>query len=336
MKVYFYLRFKISGSNVVYIFFFLLSFFLVIGNSNSAELVDRIIAIVNDKIITLSELNLALKPYLARIKSMGRTPEDERQFLYTVREKVLNDLINDKLTYLEAKHYKVTITDDEIDKTIERIKEANYHTDEDFREILEKEGLTIEEYRRDLKEQMLRSRVVDYEVRSKVVITKEDIMTYYEANQEKYTGEKKYHLRNILMRPSSFGGEETRQKLLDKTQYILEQLKEGESFSDLARLYSQSPFAGEGGDLGFFKLDDLAPKIQDALKGLGAGEWTGVLDTDQGLQLFYIEDIEDTPSKSLEEVSQEIEKTLYSERVDKRFKIWLESMRAKSHIKIIQ
>ncbi len=336
MKVYFYSIFKISESKSVYIIFFLLSFFFVNCSLSSAEVVDRIIAIVNDKIITLSELNLALKPYLARIKSMGRTPEDERQFLYTVREKVLNDLINDKLTYLEAKHYKVTITDDEIDKTIERIKEANYHTDEDFREILAKEGLTIEEYRRDLKEQMLRSRVVDYEVRSKVVITKEDIMEYYEANQEKYAAEKKYHLRNILMRPSSFSGEETRQNLLKKIQDILIKLEEGESFSDLARVYSQSPFAGEGGDLGFFKFDDLAPEIQDALKGLMVGEWTGILDTDQGFQIFYIEDIEDTHGISLEEASKEIEETLYTERVNQRFKVWVEGMRAKSHIKIIQ
>ena len=336
MKVYFYSIFKISEFNFVYIIFFLLSFFFVNCSLSSAKVVDRIIAIVNDKIITLSELNLALKPYLARIKSMGRTSEDERQFLYTVRKKILNDLINDKLTYLEAKHYNVTVTDDEIDQTIERIKETNYHTDEDFREILAKEGLTIEEYRRDLKEQMLRSRVVDYEVRSKVVITKEDIMAYYEANQEKYADEKRYHLRNILMRPSSFEGEETRQKLLDKMQDILAKLKEGESFSDLARVYSQSPFAAEGGDLGFFKFDDLAPKIQDALKGLMAGEWTGILDTDQGFQMFYIEDIEDTLGRSLEEVSKEIKEILYNERVNKRFKVWIEGMRAKSHIKIIQ
>ncbi|MBL0700735.1 MAG: SurA N-terminal domain-containing protein [Desulfosarcina sp.] len=336
MKVYFYSIFKISEFNFVYIIFFLLSFFFVNCSLSSAEVVDRIIAIVNDKIITLSELNLALKPYLARIKSMGRTSEDERQFLYTVRKKILNDLINDKLTYLEAKHYNVTVTDDEIDQTIERIKETNYHTDEDFREILAKEGLTIEEYRRDLKEQMLRSRVVDYEVRSKVVITKEDIMAYYEANQEKYADEKRYHLRNILMRPSSFEGEETRQKLLDKMQDILAKLKEGESFSDLARVYSQSPFAAEGGDLGFFKFDDLAPTIQDALKGLMAGEGTGILDTDQGFQMFYIEDIEDTLDRSLEEVSKEIKEILYNERVNKRFKVWIEGMRAKSHIKIIQ
>ena len=329
MKIYFY-------SIFIYILFSVLTLFSGRGNLNSAELVDRIVVVVNDKIIALSELNDLLKPYQNKIDAMGQNSEKERQVLYTLREKLLNQLINDKLTDEEVVHYEIKATEEEIDNAIERIKSANYHTDEDFREILASEGLTVEEYRNDLKGQILRSRVVDYEVRSKVVITKEDILLYYEANPEKYTGKKRYHLRNILMRPSSFADKETRQELLGKMEDILLQLKKGESFSDLARLYSQSQFAEEGGDIGFFNFDDLSPKINDALKGLKAGESTVVLNTEQGFQIFYIEAIEDAPGKSLEEVSEEIEKKLYTEKVNKRFKVWVEGMRAKSHIKIIQ
>ncbi len=336
MKVYFYFIFKKALFNAVYIIFFLPAFFTGTGNVNSAELIDRIVAVVNDKIITLSELNISLQPYLLQIRSMGRAPEEESQFLYTVRQKALDKLINDKLTDLKAKEYQVNITDDDIDRTIERIKESNYHTDEDFRKILAQEGLTVEEYRLDIRNQMTRSRVVDYEVRSKVVITKEDIMAYYNANQEKYAGQKKYRLRNILMKPSPFAGEGAMEKILDKMQNILAQLQEGESFSELARLYSQSPYAGEGGDLGFFKLDDISPQIRNAFKELKAGEWTEALDTEQGFQIFYIEEIEDSPGKSLEEVSQEIEKLLYNEKMSERFNAWVKEMRAKAHIKIIQ
>ena len=329
MKIYFY-------SIFIYILFSVLTLFSGRGNLNSTELVDRIVVVVNEKIITLSELNDLLKPYQNKIDAMGQNSEKERQVLYTLREKLLNQLINDKLTDEEVVHYEIKATEEEIDNAIERIKSANYHTDEDFREILASEGLTVEEYRNDLKGQILRSRVVDYEVRSKVVITKEDILLYYEANPEKYTGKKRYHLRNILMRPSSFADKETRQELLGKMEDILLQLKKGESFSDLARLYSQSQFAEEGGDIGFFNFDDFSPKINDALKGLKAGESTVVLNTEQGFQIFYIEAIEDAPGKSLEEVSEEIEKKLYTEKVNKRFKVWVEGMRAKSHIKIIQ
>ena len=329
MKIYFY-------SIFIYIIFSVLTLFSGRGNLNSAELVDRIVVVVNDKIIALSELNDLLKPYQNKIDAMGQNSAKEGQVLYTLREKMLNQLINDKLTDEEVARYEMKVTEEEIDNAIERIKSANYHTDEDFREILASEGLTVEEYRNDLKGQILRSRVVDYEVRSKVVITKEDILLYYEANLEKYTGKKRYHLRNILMRPSSFADEETRQELLGKMEDILVQLKKGESFSDLARLYSQSQFAEEGGDIGFFNFDDLSPKINDALKGLKAGESTVVLNTEQGFQIFYIEAIEDAPGKSLEEVSEEIEKMLYTEKINKRFKVWVEGMRAKSHIKIIQ
>ena len=329
MKIYFY-------SIFIYIIFSVLTLFSGRGNLNSAELVDRIVVVVNDKIIALSELNDLLKPYQNKIDAMGQNSAKEGQVLYTLREKMLNQLINDKLTDEEVARYEMKVTEEEIDNAIERIKSANYHTDEDFREILASEGLTVEEYRNDLKGQILRSRVVDYEVRSKVVITKEDILLYYEANQEKYAGKKRYHLRNILMRPSSFADEETIQELLGKMEDILVQLKNGEFFSDLARLYSQSQFAEEGGDIGFFNLDDLSPKINDALKGLKAGDSTVVLNTEQGFQIFYIEAIEDAPGKSLEEVSEEIEKMLYTEKINKRFKVWVEGMRAKSHIKIIQ
>jgi len=329
MKIYFY-------SIFIYITFSVLTLFSGKGNLHSAELVDRIVVVVNDEIITLTELNGLLKPYIGKMDAMGQNPEKKRQVLYTLREKMLNQLINDKLTDEEVSHYEMKATEEEIDNAVERIKSANYHTDEDFRKILAAEGVTVEEYRNDLKGQILRSRVVDYEVRSKVVITKEDILLYYKANPKKYAGKKRYHLRNILMSPSSFADEETRQELLEKMKDILVQIEKGESFSYLARIYSQAQFAEEGGDLGFFNFDDLSPKIKDALKGLKTGESTAVLNTEQGFQIFYIEAIEDAPAKPLEEVSQEIEKILYTEQVNKRFEVWVEGMRAKSHIKIIQ
>lgn len=336
MKLSRYLKFNMLKASIFYSIFFGLSLSYGIANLHSAVLVDRIVAVVNDKIITLSELNYLLKPYAYRLKAMEHNPADEKKILYSLREKILNQLINDHLTNQKAEQFQLTVTEAEINAAIERIKKSNYHTDEDFRKILAQEGLTVEEYRNDLKEQILRARIVDYEVKSKVVITKEDIELYYKKNSEQYLGQKKYHLRNIIMRPSSFADEEDSPALLSKMQNLLTRFKQGESFYNLARLNTQSPFAEEGGDLGFFKLDDLAPAIQDALKGLKPGECTSVLDTEQGLQIFYIEAIDKIPGRSLEDTSEEIQKILYDEAIDKRFKVWIKNMRAKSHIKIIK
>ena len=117
---------------------------------------------------------------------------------------------------------------------------------------------------------------------------------------------------------------------------IIGEVEEGESFEVLAKTYSESPLAAEGGNLGFFKIETLSPQLQKALKGLNAGEFTPILETDQGYQIFYIQKIEVTPGKSLSEVSAEIQEKLFDEKVDKKFQSWLEDLRKRSHIKIIK
>ena len=118
-------------------------------------------------------------------------------------------------------------------------------------------------------------------------------------------------------------------------QQIQSQIDAGESFADLARTYSQSPAAAEGGDIGEFAKETLSPQIQEALDGLNPGQATAVLDTDQGFQLFYVESVNRTEGKPLENVREEIHQKLFAEVVDKKFLSWLEDLRSQSHIKII-
>ena len=110
----------------------------------------------------------------------------------------------------------------------------------------------------------------------------------------------------------------------------------GESFETLAMMYSESSMSAKGGDLGWFEFDNLSPQLQNALKGMAAGEYTPVLETDLGYQVFFVEDVVTNPGKPLEEVSPEIERLLFNEVVDKKFKSWIEDLRKQSHIKIIR
>jgi peptidyl-prolyl cis-trans isomerase SurA len=88
--------------------------------------------------------------------------------------------------------------------------------------------------------------------------------------------------------------------------------------------------------LGSFRLDDLAPQLQNTIKDLEAGEFTPVLDTDQGFQIFFVKEIVNTPGKPLEEVSPEIEKILFNEIIEKKFQSWIKDLRRQSVIKIIK
>jgi peptidyl-prolyl cis-trans isomerase SurA len=302
----------------------------------SSEVVDRIVAVVNDDIILLSELDRSFKPYADRIMASGYSLDEERRMLFNIREEILNQLIDQKLTDQQIKQSEITVSDDEIDKAIERLKEANFFTDEDLREMLGVEGLTIEEYRERIRVQMLRAKLVNFEVKSKIVITKEDIESYYKSHSEKYGGIKKYRLSNIIMKVSSFASEKEKLVVLEKMEMVLTELKAGKPFDIIAGAYSESSYVSDEGGLGLFELKELSPRIQEAIKDMKTGAFTPVLDTDQGYQIFYIQEIVNVPGRSLEEASTEIEDMLYKEIVDKKFLSWIDELRKRSHIKTIK
>ena len=316
-------------------------FFCVVGSplviqSHGAEIVDRIVAVVNDDIITLFELNRAIKPYEDKIHALGYSEEKERRMLFKVREGVLNQLIDKKIEDQQIKRSNIKISEEQIDQTIERIKEKNFFSDEDLRLALAKDGLTMEAYRNKIKEEILRTRLISLEVKSKIVITEEDIAAYYEKHLDMYGGKQKYHLRNILIIIPTFADENEKLEIRAKIDEILNELNAGESFETMARDYSESSTAPEGGDLGLFELESLSPQLQKTIKRMKPGEFTPVLETDQGYQIFFLQEILKTPGKSLEDVSPEIQRILFEENADKKYQEWIEGLRKQSAIKIIQ
>ena len=173
-------------------------------------------------------------------------------------------------------------------------------------------------------------------VKSKIVITSEDIKTYYENHKDVYSGKKKYHLRNIIMKVAADADETKKLMIFKNIEAVLSKLKQGEPFDKLARIYSDSPLASEGGDLGLFEVKDLSPQLQEAVKVLKGGEYTPVLDTDQGYQIIYVQEIQKSPGKTLEESTSEISQKLYKDTVNRKYESWLNDLKSRSHIKIIR
>jgi len=332
--------FKTIRINLIYCIIYTLFFYVfgypLILNSTSAEIVDRIVAVVNDDVITLTELNSSLKPYAEKIRSLGYPREKEQQLLFKVRKEILDHLINEKIEDQEIKRSKVEISEEQIDRTIERIKETNFLTDEQLRAGLAKDGMTMEEYREKIKGQLLRTRLVNLKVKSKIVITKEDIKAYYEKHIDEFGGKPKYHIRNIILKVPLFTDDTKKLEIKKKMDEILEKLKSGESFEALAAKYSESPAASDGGDLGEFEFGSLSPQLQKAIEKIKPGEFTPVLDTDLGYQIFFLENIVSAKGKTLEQVTPEIESKLYNETIDKEYGAWIGELRKQSVVKIIQ
>jgi peptidyl-prolyl cis-trans isomerase SurA len=119
-------------------------------------------------------------------------------------------------------------------------------------------------------------------------------------------------------------------------QQLRERLKNGEAFSALAEDYSQAPTAREGGDLGLFESRLLADNILDALVSLKPGAYTDVVETEQGYQLFYVEDIVNAGGRSFEDVKDEIHEKLFMEVTEQKFTEWFKNLRRRAHISILE
>ena len=308
--------------------------FSINARAEETLVVDRIVAVINDEIITLYDLNQTLKPYEENIQALGYPPEKARETLFKLRTDLLNKLVDEKLADQQIKKNSILVSAQEIDKTIERIKEGRSYTDEDLRAGLAEQGLTIEEYRENLKTQLLRGKLVNREVKSKIVITSEEIEKYYNDHIEKYAGETKYHLWNIFIRFSQLADESEKQIAFEKMETVLRQLKQGRSFESLAAEAPDSPQSPEGTDLGLFRLEELSPQLRNAVKDMKAAEYSSILNIAEGYQIIYVQKVLVTDPKAVSDVKAEIEDVLYNEAVDNRYNTWLSELRKQSHIKI--
>ncbi len=156
----------------------------------AGEVVDRIVAVVNDEIITYTMLNEAFAPYDKKIKEQNYPFAKEMEVRFRFREKLIGQLVEQKLTEQEVKTLGIEISEKEIDAAIERTKSSNNINDEQLRGMLEKDGLTVEMYRKNMRQQLLKTRLIQYEVKSKIVITNIEIEDYYKKNKSEFEEKK--------------------------------------------------------------------------------------------------------------------------------------------------
>ena len=289
--------------------------------SVSADVIDRIVAIVNDDIVTMVELSKETTTYIKNIDSSDYSDDKKKEMTQAIKEKILTALVDQSLTQQEARRYRIDVSDFEIDTAVENVKTSKSLTQEEFEKALEQEGLSVKIYRENVKKQILQAKLIEHAVKSKVIITESEISKVYDANIKKYSGTKKYHLRNILLDSE------------DEIKEIKKKLDKNEAFVLLAKEYSIASNASDGGDLGIFDVSNFSKNIKESISKVNKGDYTDVISTTQGFQIFYIEDIVLDGAKTLDQAYDEIHEGLYHEQVEKNFTTWLESLKEKAHIK---
>ncbi len=283
-----------------------------------AEVIDRIAAVVNDEVITLSEVDEAALPLYRKYLQGVTDPLEEQKLVHRIRKEVLERLIEEKLIAQEVKKYKITVRDEEVEAFLKDVM-ARMGGEAAFRRFLEEQGLSLSEYRERIRDQLRKMKLVQGSVQARIVITEEDIKRYY---QEHYLSRQNrvYHLAAIV----------TSDK--ERIQKAWEALKKGEDFKEVARKYSEIPGSGE--DLGRFKLEELAPETRKVLEKARAGEVTPPVASGGRWYIFKVLSVEARPVRPLEEVKEEIRQKLYQQALDEYFQKWLKELKERAFIKV--
>jgi parvulin-like peptidyl-prolyl isomerase len=300
-----------------------------------AEVVDRIIAVVNDEIITLYEFNAAFEPYLKNIENTYKG-NDKESVIKQTRGVFLQRLIDNMLIEQEGKKSGtgIIIKDEEVMDVLRDIMAKQKLSMQDFLKNLAKEGNSLDSVKKEIRMQMMRARLLRREIKSKVMVSDEEIGEYYNKNRQDYEGKETVRIKQLLLLIPSNADKVTTAKVRNGAVQLHKRIMDGESFDLLIVKYSQGPAAAQGGDVGFVGRGTIIPEVEKVAFILPVGQISEVIESSVGFHIIQVVDKKGAGLKPIAAVREEIKTKLEDEKLDKKFEEWIASIRAKSHIEI--
>ncbi len=295
------------------------------------EIVEEIVAIVNDDVITLSEYKREHDRMSQLLRAQVSGEEFDRQY-ERMKKELLNTMITNMLLLQEAEKKGFDVKE-QVRLQIENIKKENsINSDEELRRALQQQGLVYEEWIKAMEERSLRDNVIFAEVRGNIVLDDSEIVNYYKLHPEEFTEPMEYKLRAIYISPEGKSEEEVEAKKRE----IDEKMQAGEKLVDLAGQYSEGPGKESQGDLGSFKQGQLEKTLEQAVEKLKVGEMTSWLNVRNGWFLLQLDEKKESRLKSFEEARKEIEEKLFNQKSQKGLEKYLKELEEKSFIKILK
>lgn len=247
---------------------------------------DRIIAVVNDDVITRYELNDHIKMVVNQLTKQG-TPLPPQDVL---EKQLLERLINDRIQLQYAKESGVRVDDTQLGKTLERIAESNKMTLQAMREALEQEGIDFNRFREEIRAEIIMARLKEREVDNKIVVTESEITNYLKSQEALVGKEDEYNLAHVLVLVPEQASPEQIQAKRARAEQALAQIKSGADFAQIAVGYSDAADALQGGVLGWRPAGRLPTIFLEALRPMQAGEVSAVLRSANGFHIIKLLD----------------------------------------------
>lgn len=320
--------------------------FLFAGHAaESRENVDRVVAIVNDDIITLSEMN----EMVTSINLTNNQNMDQNQ--------VLQQMIEQKLFEQEAEKLGIKVSEAELDAGIAQVKQRFNLNDEQMAEVLQKQNLTMESFREQWRLQTLSNKLLDSQLKNKIVVTDQEIADYYRQN---YDGSgAPASAPSSAVAPSSGPAEEVRiahilisansPDAAARAEKVAEMAKAGQDFAQLAKEYSDDSLsADKGGDLGYFKEGDLIETLAVAIENTPQGQVAGPVESPAGYHVIKVVERKsiggetkakkgssETEALAIDDqTKKEITDAIYRQKAEVQLKTWLDGIKSNAYIDV--
>ncbi|MGI4721491.1 MAG: peptidylprolyl isomerase [Janthinobacterium lividum] len=254
--------------------------------SSSAKVIDSIHVVVNDEVITKNEVRNRLAQTVQNLKTRNVQLPDQA----TLERQVVESMIVERAQIQLAKEMGVRVNDRELDATIGRIAENQKMSVQDMRNQMEKEGMTFAQFREDIRNEIMLSRLREHEVDSKIQISEAEIDTYLAASKAAAADRVEMNLAQILVAVPENASPEQIAARRARAEEVARQLRTGADFSKMAATYSDAPDALKGGDIGWRDPDRLPPVFATELRKLKPGQVTPIIKTNVGFHLLRMAD----------------------------------------------
>jgi peptidyl-prolyl cis-trans isomerase SurA len=288
------------------------------------KVVDRVVAVVNDEVISLSEVELMVNSFKAQ-PGLGSRFSDER----ALQRQMLESLIDQKLAKVEAKRRGIEVTDKEMTIALDDFKKQNQLPDDAaLTQALSKSNITLNELKQKIKDQIIQDRLMMVTVGAKVTLTDEEMRRFYEQQYPKTAGNR-LHLQMIALPYPPGATQAQKDEVRQKAEIILKEHRQGVSLEELRKRHALLMQ-----DMGFIAESDLAPELSSFLAKVKTGE-VGPIETSQGFQLVQVVERRSGTARTFEEAKPEIHKILLRQKMGREFSEWLKGIREKAHIKIM-
>jgi peptidyl-prolyl cis-trans isomerase SurA len=249
---------------------------------SSIQKLDRIIAVIDQDVITEKELQEKINSVISNLKNQKIEIPSES----VLRKQVIERLIANSIQIQLANQTGLKINDTQVDKTIERIAEKNKLNVIDFKKTLEKDGTNFYKFREEIRNEITIAQLKEREVDSKILITDGEIDNFLNAQSKEIQDE--FDVAHILIRVPEDASPEKLEKLKNKAEEASKQIQSGKNFTQVSAAFSETPNALEGGNLGWKKASDLPTLFVDALKKIEVGSLSPILRSPNGFHILKL------------------------------------------------